>query len=221
MPTTETKSLTTKSVIWTPIGRVSFAQFFPPRESEDINKKTGEYDLTWECTLLCDPEAPEMKNIKRMEKLLIDEKFKGKKPHNYKPPYRDGNTFDLDNENYKLYAYKIVIAVRSKNQEVIPHRRTGQIIDGKPELVPCTKENFFSGVWAKAKIGMYAYDFQGSKGIACGLRNIYLVKMDEPLGRGKRNAVKDLEDISDIDELEVIDNGALIGSDDEDEEYDY
>lgn len=211
---TKTLNLELKSRVMTPTGRVTWAKFFPPKKSEEPNPDTGEYDKWWECSLVIPKDDPGLKVLFDLEKLHVQEAFNGKKPHGFKSAIRQDESFDLDDPRYSWYKGNVIVSMRSKNQEVIPVRVIGKREDGKAILEECTKDNFFSGVYAKAKVTMYHYNVAGSKGVACGLQNIYLVRTGEPLSTGKRRAEDDLEG-ADLDEFEV-DNSALIS---EDEDY--
>lgn len=219
------KEIMANSVLWTPIGRLSFVKFFPPEKSKKPNPETGEHDLTWTASIVFDPEESEKNkqrfaDIRKAEKLLMQEKWHGKKPGGYKPPYRDGNDYDLDDPNYAWYEDKYILTVRSKNIEVVPHRKIGEK-NGKAILEPCTKKTFFSGVWGCATIKLFGFDVETdggrSRGISASLQNIYLTKTDEPLGFQRRSAQEDFEDADD-DDFETFDSEDLMNEDDDDDE---
>ena len=51
----------------------------------------------------------------------------------------------------------------------------------------------YSGVYGRASITFYAFNKNGSKGIACGLNNLQKISDGEPLG-GKNRAEDDFAD---------------------------
>ena len=57
----------------------------------------------------------------------------------------------------------------------------------------------YSGVYARVSISFYAYNVNGSKGIACGLNNIQKVKDGKPFG-GRSRAEDDFADADDDDD---------------------
>jgi len=226
------KELTTSSVLLTPVGLLSFVKFFPPEKSKKPNPDTGEFDRTWTASIVFDPEEDEKTKerfaaIKKVQQLLIQEKWNGKKPSGFRSCWSDGNDEDRypkDNDLYTLYEDKYIITVRSKNIEVIPQRKVGEK-KGKAVLENCTKKNFFSGCFGFATIKLFAYDVETeggkSRGVSASLQNIYLTKLGEPLGFSRRSAAEDLEEAEDADDdMEVIDDSEdLMNEDDDDDDY--
>lgn len=217
-------SVDIKSVLWTPTGRVMWSRFFPPRKSDEEDSE----DFWCECTLICPADAPEWKKLNRVFDLIIKEKFKGKKPANFKMPWKtiihDGEPtskqllIDPDDKNYDGYEEgMIAFPVRSKNRIVVPHKMVGEDDDGKAILEKCTKEDFYSGCYARAKVKLFEYDNK-SKGTSAGLSNIFFVKHGKPIGGGARKAEDDFEDadksIFNVDNSDKFD-------DDEDDDYEY
>lgn len=227
------KELTTSSVLLTPVGLLSFVKFFPPEKSKKPNPETGEYDRTWTASIVFDPEEDEKTKerfaaIKKVQQMLIQEKWNGKKPGGFRPCWSDGNDeerYPKDNDLYTLYEDKYIITVRSKNIEVIPQRKTGEK-KGKAILEPCTKKNFFSGCFGFATIKLFAYDVETeggkSRGVSASLQNIYLTKLGEPLGFTRRSAAEDLEEAEDADDdMEVIDDAEDLMDEDDDDGVDF
>jgi Protein of unknown function (DUF2815) len=100
----------------------------------------------------------------------IKSKFGGKKPKNLKLPLRDG---DEDREDQDEYANSFFINASST-------KKPG-IVDESMDAI-MTAEDFYSGCYGRASIRFYAYDSNGSKGIAVGLNNLQKLKDGEPLG---------------------------------------
>lgn len=59
----------------------------------------------------------------------------------------------------------------------------------KCELAP---QDIYSGMYARVTINFYAYDTEGSKGVACGLGNVLKTRDGEPLSGGA-SAASDFE----------------------------
>ena len=59
---------------------------------------------------------------------------------------------------------------------------------------------YYSGVYGRASINLYAFNTNGNRGIACGLNNLQLIRAGEPLG-GKASAEADFAADDDDDFL--------------------
>lgn len=76
-----------------------------------------------------------------------------------------------------------------------------KVITG-PDIVDADRQpildhsKVYSGVYGRASINFYAFNFNGNKGIACGLNNLQKIKDGEPLG-GKSRAEDDFDDEDD------------------------
>lgn len=116
-------------------------------------------------------------------------KFGGKKPSKaaIKLPLRDGDT-ERDDTAYKGHYFI------NANSTIAP-----QIVDRsvKPIL---DRNEVYSGCYARVSLNFFAFNSNGSKGIACGLGNIQKVRDGEPLG-GKTTAADDFSTIEEEDFL--------------------
>jgi len=116
-------------------------------------------------------------------------KFGGRIPTNLKLPLRDGDIDRPEDEAYKDSYFL------NANSSLKPG-----IVDANVEYITDPSE-FYSGCYGKATIMFYAYD-NGSKGIACGLRNLQKLKDGEPLGGiGKAEDDFEVEEVEDDDLL--------------------
>ena len=61
----------------------------------------------------------------------------------------------------------------------------------------------YSGVFARASVNFYAYNFNGAKGIACRLNNLQKVKDGEPFG-GRTRAADDFARLDDEDDDDFL-----------------
>jgi len=117
-------------------------------------------------------------------------KFGGKKPNKaaIKLPLRDGDT-ERDDEAYKGHFF---INANSNTPPQIVDRSVKPILD---------RGEVYSGCFARVSLNFFAFNSNGSKGVACGLGNIQKVRDGEPLG-GKSKAE---DDFSTIDDEEFLD----------------
>ena len=115
-------------------------------------------------------------------------KFGGKKPMRaaLKLPLRDGDT-ERDDEAYKGHWF---INANSISAPQIVDRQVKPILD---------RSEVYSGCYARVALSFYAYNSNGSKGIACGLGNIQKIRDGEPLG-GRTSATDDFSSVADDDE---------------------
>lgn len=113
-------------------------------------------------------------------------KFGGKIPPKgaLKLPLRDGDT-ERDDEAYRN-AYFV-----NANSTTAP-----QIVDRAVQPI-LDRNEVYSGCYARVSINFYAFNSNGSKGVACGLGNIQKVRDGEPLG-GKTSAADDFS--TDLDD---------------------
>ena len=112
-------------------------------------------------------------------------KFGGKKPNKaaIKLPLRDGDT-ERDDEAYKGHFF---INANSNTPPQIVDRSVKPILD---------RGEVYSGCFARVSLNFFAFNSNGSKGVACGLGNIQKVRDGEPLG-GKSKAEDDFSTIED------------------------
>ena len=99
-----------------------------------------------------------------------DKKFGGKVPKSYKKPLRDGDDERPDDEAYEGMYF---LNANSKRKPQIVDRDVNPILD---------QDEFYSGCWGRADINFFAYNSNGSKGVAVALNNLQKVRDDEPLG---------------------------------------
>lgn len=107
-------------------------------------------------------------------------KFGGKIPNRsqLKLPLRDG---DIDRPDDEAYADCYFVNANSNTAPQIVDRQLNPVLD---------RSEVYSGVYARVSINFYAFNSNGSRGIACGLGNIQKVRDGEPLG-GRSNAADD------------------------------
>lgn len=119
-------------------------------------------------------------------------RFGGKLPSTFKMPLRDGDT---DREDDKSYEGCYFLNASSKTAPGIVDRQLRRIT---------VQEEFYSGCYGRASIKFYAFDANGSKGIACGLDNLMKTRDGEPLG-GRQTAENDFASFAEGDAQGIAD----------------
>lgn len=115
----------------------------------------------------------------------------GKFLASFKTPLRDGDTErDLDKSpEYKGHWF---INASSKNKPDVVDAQLNPILE---------KKEVYGGMFGRASINFYAYNFNGNKGIGAGLNNIQKLADGEPLGGAGSRAADDFEVVDDDDFL--------------------
>lgn len=168
--------------------RLSYANVWEPKS---INGGKEKYSAS-----IIIPKS-DTKTIEKIEKAVnaaIEKdlgKFGGKMPNmkTIKLPLRDGDV-EKDDEAYKDAYF---VNANSMTAPQIVDRNVEQIMD---------RSEVYSGVYARVTLNFYAFNVNGSKGIACGLGNIQKISDGEPLG-GRSNAKDDFEAL-DTDEDDFL-----------------
>ena len=93
-------------------------------------------------------------------------------------PLRDG---DVKRPDDPAYANSYYVNAKSSTAPGIVDADRQDILD---------RSEVYSGVYGRASITFYAFNKNGSKGIACGLNNLQKIRDGEPLG-GKSRAEDD------------------------------
>ena len=63
------------------------------------------------------------------------------------------------------------------------------------EIIEINRNEVYSGCYARVSINFYAFNTNGNRGIACGLRNIQKIRDGKPLG-GHTSANNDFTSIN-------------------------
>lgn len=99
-------------------------------------------------------------------------KFGGKIPAVWKNPLRDG---DIDRPDDEAYKNAFFVNANSDNKPGVVDASVKPII---------TPDEFYSGCHGRAGITFYAFNSNGSKGVACGLQNVQKLSEGERLSGG-------------------------------------
>ncbi|WP_233120646.1 DUF2815 family protein, partial [Boudabousia liubingyangii] len=86
-----------------------------------------------------------------------------------KLPLRDG---DIERDD-DAYQGAMFVNANSTTQPGIVDANVQPIIE---------RSEMYSGVYARVTLSFYAFNTNGNKGVACGLRNIQKIRDGEPLG---------------------------------------
>ena len=103
-------------------------------------------------------------------------------------PIHDG---DVERPGDEVYANAYFINATSTSAPGIVDAKCKTITD---------KEEVYSGVYGRASITLYAYNYNGNRGIAAGLNNLQKISDGEPLG-SRSSAVEDFAEYDDDDFL--------------------
>lgn len=157
-----------------PAGRISFPQLF---EAKQIN---GQGDPKFGCTMIFEPNAPGLQQMRDAVQKVISTKWNGKIPANYKDPFIDG-----DETGRPEYKGKVIIRLSAK-------------ADKRPEIVGPMKEpigdpaRIYSGAWCRVSYNAYGWTYMGKSGVSFGLGHVQLIRDGERLdGRGTADSVFD------------------------------
>lgn len=167
--------------------RMSYAQVFEPATMSD-----RESDAKYSVSLLIPKDDTE--TIEAIEKAIDAaqkngvEKFGKKFPAKPKTTFRDGDEEKPDDEAYQGHMF---LNCSSRNKPgVVKAAPAGSPV----KTIELTSEDeFYSGCFGKASINFYAYDYNGSKGIAAGLNNLLFTRDGERFA-GKDAAENDFAD---------------------------
>lgn len=152
--------------------RFSYPHVFQPHSSEEGKEKKYSISL-----LIAKKDKALVKRLKD----AIDEVKKdpdssrvwgGKIPANLKTPLRDG---DLEREDE---AYKDHFFMNCSSK-----RRPGIVDENLNKII--SEDDFKAGDYGRANINIYAYNWNGTKGIAVGLNNLQKLEDGESLAGGR------------------------------------
>lgn len=141
----------------TPVFRVSFPQVFTPKPPMDGGEPVYSIQMLFPKTM-----KEELKAMQAMYKEAAAAKWPNGLPKNFRSPFNDGDTKDL--ESHKGHFY---VNCKTKFQP-------GLVGPDRQPII--SQDDFYAGCFARASISAYAYDKNGNKGVAFSLQNIQKVK---------------------------------------------
>ena len=181
--------------------RASYANVFEPRA-----QKAGD-EPKYSIALLIDKsDKATLKAIDGAINAAIAEgtakKWGGKQPAKLKLPLRDGDEEQPGDENYTGKMFLNARSPQDRKPGIVGTTKGG---DGK--LLPIVDpEEFYSGCYCRATITFYAYESNGSKGVAVGLNNIQKLA-DGPRLSGGASAEEDFSDMEIEDDDDDLTGG--------------
>lgn len=168
--------------------RFSYAQVFEPKAMNESS--TPKYSVS---LIISKKDKKTLDKIKAAIASATEEgkssKWGGKLPKILKTPLRDGDEAREDDE---VYEGAMFVNANSSNKPGLVDADLNPILD---------KSEFYSGCYGRASINFYAYDTNGSKGIACGLNNLQKLEDGERLAGGGATAEEDFGSGDDADDL--------------------
>jgi hypothetical protein len=144
----------------------------------------GEGEATYQGTFLFEKNGDTHKQVAKVIKSLIDEKFKGKALPADKICLRDGDEKDAE-------GYEGMMFIGAKSKRRVP--TVGR--DKAP--VDADDGVFYSGCYVNAVIDLWAQDNKFGKRINASLMGVQFVKDGESLGGATVAGMDDFEDYSD------------------------
>jgi len=118
-------------------------------------------------------------------------KWGGKIPAKLKLPLRDG---DEERPEDEAYAGCYFLNANAKTRPGIVDKFANPIMN---------QDEVYSGCYGRASITFFAYDSNGSKGIACGLNHLMKTKDGEALG-GRSTAESDFAEVIGVEEDDLL-----------------
>lgn len=166
--------------------RFSYANVFEPKAMNENSAPKYSVSL-----VIPKKDKKTLDKIKAAIESAIEEgktsKWGGKVPKSLKTPLRDG---DEEREDDEVYQGMMFVNANSGNKPGLVDADLNPILD---------KSEFYSGCYGRASINFYAYDSNGSKGIACGLNNLQKLEDGERLAGGGASAEDDFGKSDDDD----------------------
>lgn len=152
--------------------RFSYCNVFTPRVME--GEGDGKYTI---CILVDKKDQFTIEKIKQAVEAAIEAGKSTLANKNgmvnratLKMPLRDGDVERIDDPSF---AGKLFLNATSKRKPGIVDASLNPIIN---------PDEFYSGCYGRVSLNFYAYDFNGTKGIAVGLNNLQKLEDGEPLG---------------------------------------
>lgn len=186
----------TLQTVVTPKARASFVWVFKPKADKNNPEKKPKYSV-----LLLFPKGTDLSELRKAAAAAAEAKWGGtaaaKTKHpKYKSPFKDQSTL-VDGDG-KPYAGVMEGGVAIEAWSYTAPGVVGPKMDpstGKVEVITA-EQDFYSGVWARAKVRAYAWENpQGGFGISFDLQNIQKLADDEKLGGGRNKPEDDFQPV--------------------------
>jgi hypothetical protein len=177
------------SVIKTPVGTLSYPNFYAPRE-----RVQGNGEKVYSGVLLFTPQHMKSEQYKDMMQ-AIEELSRKSFPKlllgkSVRSPIRRCD--EKEDDNPFPPEYEVFINAWSKQKPGVVDNSRNDILDS---------DSIWAGQWARFAVSPFAYDKQGNKGISFGLENVQIVRSAGLKRLDGRKAAADRFDDDAIDEF--------------------
>lgn len=155
--------------------RFCFCHVFEPAAMEGQPEEMAKYSV---CVIIPKSDTQTIEKIKKaIEAAKVVGKSKladkaGKIPSTIKLPLRDG---DEERPDDPAFENAYFLNATSNRKPTIVDRNLDLIMD---------KEDFYSGVYGRVSLNLFAFNTNGNKGIAVGLQNLQKLEDGEMLAGG-------------------------------------
>ncbi len=181
------KALMKVCKVMTGLGIISYAFIWEPRAEEE--GKTPKYSVSF---LIPKSDVKTLTNIKNAINAAAVlgqvDKWNGKIPDPLKHPLRDGDK-EADEKGEEYRGHYFFNASSTRKPRIVDFN-IQDIVD---------QDEVYSGCKCRISCNFYAFNTNGSKGVACGLNHVQKIKDGEPLGGSRSKAEDDFADSSDLD----------------------
>lgn len=191
--------------------RLSYANLFEPRPA---NKDDPDSQLKYSSALIIPKDHPQVEQLKT----IIDALGKSRFGDNWSKIKRRGNPLKDPDADYKAERTRLEADSEDPDDAVKPDEsvqgcyvvnassvRQPQVVDRKLQRIMDDSE-IWSGCYANASLGGFAYDKDTNKGVSFGLNNVQLVREGDRLG-GAPNADEEFDSMPDTEDDEEFDMG--------------
>lgn len=159
--------------------RFCFCHVFEPSAMEGQLEEMAKYSV---CVIIPKSDTQTVEKIKKaIEAVKVVSKSKladkaGKIPSTIKLPLRDG---DEERSDDPAFENAYFLNATSNRKPTIVDRNLDPIME---------KDDFYSGVYGRVSLNLYAFNTNGNKGIAAGLQNLQKLEDGEMLAGGSTAA---------------------------------
>ncbi len=170
--------------IVTPEFRACFVSLFRATGFKNADGSTGK--LTYSIKAAFPPDA-DLTALKAQAKQAATDKWGANIPKTLRSPFRLNEETDNPvpgiGDDWTIMTF-------SANENKFSAR--ANLVDAHNNSI-MDEADVYSGAWFLAQVQAYAYDTAGNKGVAFGLRNVQMLRDDEPIGGGNGPANKVFE----------------------------
>lgn len=190
MSTTTTEKVKNPCQVVTGVVRLSYEHIWEPSAAP------GSTEKKYSGSLIISKDDPKtLKAIRdavnAAKEIGKDKKWGGKIPPKLKLPLRDG---DEDRPEDEAYQNSFFVNANNKTKPGIVNKNIEPILD---------QSEVYSGCYVRASLTFYAFDSNGSKGVACSLNHIMKVKDGDALG-GRTSAENDFAEVADLEDDDLL-----------------